>query len=69
MSPTMNLRFVEREVFTHTDEQGRQLPPGTARRVMLRVLQQAWVSRHGGEYEWRDVPLVAADAQQEQQGC
>lgn len=47
MRPTENLRFLERVA-----DQG----DGTARRV--RVLQQAWAPVHGGQCEWRDVPLV-----------
>ena len=58
-TPTMNLRFVEREEETFVDENGSFLPFCTTRVVKRRVLQQLWVSGlQGEESEWRDVPLV-----------
>ena len=58
-TPTMNLRFVEREEETFVDADGLILPRGTVRVIKRRVLQQLWVSGLQGEdNEWRDVPLV-----------
>lgn len=45
MTPTMELRFVERELADRT----------------IRVLQQKWVHEEGATYtapEWHDVPVV-----------
>lgn len=59
MTPTMNLRFVERETTTTTTAAGQMLPDGIVRNVALRVLQQEWASPYVGvESQWRDVPLV-----------
>ena len=58
-TPTMSLRFVEREEETFVDADGMILPRSTVRVVKRRVLQQLWVSAlHGEDNEWRDVPMV-----------
>lgn len=58
-TPTMNLRFVEREEKTVVDANGIILPRGIVRVVKRSVLQQLWVSALQGEdNEWRDVPIV-----------
>jgi hypothetical protein len=58
-TPTMRLRFVEREEESVVDAHGMILPRGTVRVVKRRVLQQLWAAALQGEdNEWRDVPLV-----------
>ena len=58
-TPTMSLRFVERDEESAVDAHGHILPLGTVRVVKRRVLQQLWVSALQGENnEWRDVPMV-----------
>jgi len=61
MTPTNELRFVEREVITEYGCQGAHVAK------TIRVLQQKWVQTYGstdesGTFftaeEWRDVPLV-----------
>ena len=63
MTPTNRLRWIERENFVSTDEDGEMLPVGFARRVVDRVLQQ-WFNDTGPNGGpdvgiWRDVPLEA----------
>lgn len=58
-TPTMRLRFVEREETSHTSADGHLLPHDVVRVVKRRVLQQLWCSALQGEdNEWRDVPMV-----------
>ena len=58
MMPTMNLRFVEREVTSSQDANGNYLPDGYVRTFTARVLQQQFVSVTSPDSEWRDVSLV-----------
>jgi hypothetical protein len=57
--PIMQLRFIEREIESSTDSQGRCLPDGIGRMITVRILQQHFVSDTSEISEWRDVPLVA----------
>jgi hypothetical protein len=62
MMPTMNLRFVDREMTSSQDANGDYLPDGYCRTFTARVLQQRFVSLTSPDSEWRDVPLVALGA-------
>jgi hypothetical protein len=59
LMPTMKMRFIEREIESSTDSQGRCLPEGIGRMITVRILQQHFVSDTSEVGEWRDVPLVA----------
>lgn len=69
MTPTMELRFVEREIEVPMDWDVVGTPIYKIKKT-VRVLQQKWVedytypderTRHYRE-EWRDVPLVKDEA-------
>lgn len=56
-TPTMNLRFIERENFSHVGVHGELLSEGFSRVIKTQVLQQLWVNGVDSTSEWRDVPL------------
>jgi hypothetical protein len=62
MMPTMNLRFVEREMASSQDASGGYLPDGFVRTFTAQVLQQQFVSATSPDSEWRDVTLVELGA-------
>lgn len=55
IQPTMNLRFIEREVLRPVST----TPDGgtVSERVKVRILQQQFASVLTNHTEWRDVPL------------
>lgn len=55
MIPTMELRFVEREVPVRLMDENTWLMGNE------KVLQQLWRDGHSRPSEWRDVPLVGPD--------
>ena len=77
MTPTKELRFVEREIeieqkpepfLIAIDNTGKPIPRGNYK-TTVRVLQQKWIDKdtYGSpargftDYEWRDVPMVKED--------
>ena len=53
IQPTMNLRFIEREVIRTVSTETQN----SLERVKVRILQQQFVSVIRTHTEWRDVPL------------
>jgi hypothetical protein len=53
IQPTMNLRFIEREVIRTVSTETQN----SLERVKVRILQQQFASVISPHTEWRDVPL------------
>lgn len=57
MTPTMELRFVERKAMENDVWQGQPV----IMTLTLRILQQKWIAMDHSDppdFEWRDVPVV-----------